>query len=107
MAQLLNETVTWGTFEAPLNTVVAGATLVATDANGVQVVTSLTPGQTSAQLTLGVGVWSVSIQAQDTNGLPIGNAVSDPLTFTVVAAPTTVTVSIPTNLHGEFVGTPV
>jgi hypothetical protein len=96
---MLNETIVWGDFIAPAGTVVAGSTLTATDTSGNHIGVTLSAGQTSAQLDLTVGTWTVTAQAVDASGAPIGPVATDPQTYTV-AAPTTITVQVPTGLSG-------
>ena len=102
----LTEVVKLGPFDAPAGTAVASISITATDASGNHVgstITSLTPDANgnlmAPPITLGVGVWTVSAQALDTSGAPVGPAAVDPTTYTV-AAPTTITVQIPVAASG-------
>ena len=98
----LTEAVVWGDTVAPVGTTISGAHLKAVDLFGNSVGVDLTPGQTSAVLTLGVGTWVVSVQAFDQSNIPFGPVASDPVQY-VVAAPTTITVSVPTTVTGVLV----
>jgi hypothetical protein len=104
----LSELIKLGPFEAPINTVVANIQVKATEAGGAvsQVsVTNLTPDANGdlvvPPILLDVGTWTVTAQALDASGLPIGPAATDPTAY-VVAAPTTVTVQIPASLSGTL-----
>jgi hypothetical protein len=100
----LNEAVTWGDLVVADGTTVTGAVLKATEAAGAVVPVNLTPGQTSVSLTLDTGIWTITVQAVDTLGAPVGPLVTDAVVYTVAGpVPVTITVQVPTALNGTLV----
>lgn len=91
-------TLGYGPFEAPIGTSVAGVLVNVTAADGTSAGTeAIAALATSAAFVLAPGSYTVTAQAVDASGAPVGPAVSD--SFDVAgSAPVTVTVQIPTSI---------
>jgi hypothetical protein len=90
-------TVGYGPFDAPTGTTVAGVLFTATDSTGATIASqALAALATAVSVTFpAAGVYALSAQAVDAAGNHIGPAATG--TYTV-AAPSTVTVQIPTSI---------
>lgn len=84
-------------YQAPAGSIVAALNVVATDATGAHTGVLAAPTATSASLTLNPGTYTVTVQAQDAAGSPLGPVATDP-TPLVISAPATVTIQVPTNV---------
>jgi hypothetical protein len=91
------ETIVYGDFAAPEGTVVANIVLTFTDTQGVSVAPIVAPGAQPDPIDLKPETYRVTAQAVDASGAAIGPAAIDIFT---IAAPVTVTVSIPVSMTG-------
>jgi hypothetical protein len=94
---LRQEVIVYGDFAAPAGTVVANVVLTFTDGSGNHQGVTLAAGAQPAAIDLVAGDYTATAQAVDASGASIGPAATD--TFSI-AAPVTVTVSIPVSMSG-------
>jgi hypothetical protein len=94
---LRQEVIVYQDFSAPAGTVVSGIVLTFTDSQGNHQGTTLAPGAQPAPINLSPETYTATAQAVDASGNNIGPAATDSF---VIAAPATITVSIPGTMTG-------
>ena len=94
---LRTEVIVYGDFVAPAGTMVANIVLTFTDSQGNHQGVTLAPGAQPGAIDLAAGDYTATAQAVDASGAAIGSAATDSFT---IAAPATVTVSIPVSMTG-------